>query len=147
MTCCGISLKRMGRCNDRPPRCIIYAGLHKMSKHRCGVLGCSKEIGKICVHVEVKCANCNGNHPANSPRCTLRHKAEKAAKKGKEVRKEVEKGKKKERTGNEAEGNDREETPESAEKMELEVKDWAQSPERKNQGDHEDESRDHTKDF
>lgn len=51
MTCCGIGHKRMGRCNDRPSRCIICAGSHEMSEHRCGVLGCSKEIGKVCVHV------------------------------------------------------------------------------------------------
>lgn len=147
MTCCGIGHERMGRCNDRPPRCIICAGLHKTSEHRCGVLGCSKEIGKVCVHVEVKCANCNGNHPANSPRCTLRHKAEKAAKKGKEVRKEVEKEKRKERMENEAGGKDREETPENDGEMDLEAEEWAQSPEGENQGYHEDESRDHTEDY
>lgn len=46
MTYCGTGHKRMGKYSDWPSRCIIYAGLHKMSKHQCGVLGCSKKLEK-----------------------------------------------------------------------------------------------------
>lgn len=164
MTCCGIGHERMGDCNNRPPKCIICAGLHKVSEHRCGVVGCSKGVGKSCIHVVAKCANCNSNHPANSPRCALRHEAEKAAKKGKNVRKRVEEEKEKARMANGVEREDREETPESARDMDLGFEDreetpesagdmdlgseeWAQSPEEVSQGNHESESRNHTADY
>lgn len=46
----------------------------------------------------------------------------------------------------EAGGKDREETPENDGEMDLETEEWAQSPERENQG-YQDESRDYTKDY
>lgn len=147
MICCGMGHERMGRYNNRPSRCIICAGLYKMSKHQCGVLSCSKEIGKVCVHMEVKCANCNGNYSANSLRYALQYKTEKAAKKRKEVRKEVEKEKRKERMRNEAGRKDREKTPENDRDMDLEAEEWAQSLEGEDQGYHEDESRDYIEDY
>ena len=67
MMCCGISNKRMGKFNNRPLKCIIYAGLHKIIEYQCGVLDCSKEIRKICIHMKVKYINYNSNYPANSP--------------------------------------------------------------------------------
>lgn len=48
---------------------------------------------------------------------------------------------------NKAKSNDKKEIPESAEKINFEVKDWAQSLEKKNQGNYKDESRDYTKNF
>lgn len=61
----------------------MCAGQHQVSEHQCGVSGCSKGIGKLCVHVVARCANCNGNHQANSARCPSRHKAEIEARKKK----------------------------------------------------------------
>ena len=83
MTCCGIGHEQMGKCRDRNPRCVIYAGPHKLEDHLCGVIGCHKGKGKMCIHVKVQCANCGGGHSANSNRCTKRHKAEVDARKNK----------------------------------------------------------------
>ena len=81
MTCCGIGHERMGSCGDRPPKCVICAGPHKVEDHCCGVAGCNKGKGKICIYVTAKCANCGGIHTANSPRCVSRHKADIKARK------------------------------------------------------------------
>ena len=113
----------------RPPRCIICAGLHKVSEHRCGVVGCSKGVGKSCIHVAAECANCNSNHPANSPRCALQHEAEKAAKKGENVRRRIEEDKEKTRMANGVERENREETPESVRDMDLESEEREEIPE------------------
>ena len=88
MTCCGIGHERMGKCGDRQPRCVICAGPHKLEDHQCGVTGCHKGKGKVCIHVTVKCVNCGGGHSANSNRCTKRHKAEVDARKKKILRRE-----------------------------------------------------------
>lgn len=76
----------MGSCGNRPQKCIICAGPHKVEDHQCGVSGCKKGKGKICVHVTPKCANCTGAHVANSPRCISRHKAEINARKEKKIK-------------------------------------------------------------
>lgn len=56
---------------------------HQVNKHQCGVIGCNKGKGKLCIHVVARCANCNGNHQANSARCPSRQKAEIQAQKKK----------------------------------------------------------------
>lgn len=71
MTCCVIVHKRMGNCRNRPLQCILCAGSHKIEDYWCGVAGCIKGIGKVCVHVTAKCANCGRNHTANSSRCVI----------------------------------------------------------------------------
>ena len=76
MTCSGIDHKRIGKCGDQMPKCMICAGPHKTGDHQCGITGCNKVRGKICAHIVVKCTNCGGNHLANSNQCTSRHKAE-----------------------------------------------------------------------
>ena len=112
MTCYGIGHERMGSCGNRAPQCIICSGPHKMEEHCYGVIGFRKGKGKICAHMTAKCANCGGNHTANSPRCTSRHKADlEARQRNKEIGK---KGKEKipvEDTS-EAENIRTEETPE-----------------------------------
>ncbi len=93
MTCCGIGHQRMEICGSQPQKCIIYVGPHKMEDHQCRIARCQKGKGKICIHVTPKCVNCIGAHTANSPRCTLRHKAEinaRKEKKNKEIQKEKE---------------------------------------------------------
>ena len=57
-------------------KCVMCAGEHQVNEHQCGVSGCNKGMGKLCVHVVAQYANCNGNHQANSARCPSRHKAE-----------------------------------------------------------------------
>lgn len=81
MTFCGIGHEQMGKCGDQVPKCVICASLHKIEDHQYGVTGCNKKVGKVCVYVIVQYANCGGSHSANSNRCTLRHKAEKEARK------------------------------------------------------------------
>ncbi len=93
MACCGIGHERMGSCGNRPARCIICTGPHKVEEHQCGVIGCTKGRGKVCVHVTVKCANCGGGHMANSPRCASRHKAGVKANKERKLKKHSKKGK------------------------------------------------------
>ena len=66
MKCCGIGHERQGNCEDRPEKCIMCASAHPASEHQCGVNGCRKGKGKLCVHVVARCANCQGNHQANS---------------------------------------------------------------------------------
>ena len=86
-TCCGIGHERMGKCGDRLPRCMICAGPHKVENHQCGVSGCHKRPGKICMRIKIQCANCGGSHPTDLNRCIQRHKAEKDARKNKTIRK------------------------------------------------------------
>ena len=83
MTCCGIGHQRMGGCGDRPQRCVICAGPHKVEDHQCGVVGCKKGKGKLCVHVTPNCANCSGPYAANSSWCRSRHQADIRARKEK----------------------------------------------------------------
>lgn len=75
MTCCGIGHERMGNCGNRPVQCTICTGAHKIEDHQCGVVGCTKNKGKICPHVKVKCANCGGSHMASLLRCVSRQMA------------------------------------------------------------------------
>ncbi len=83
MRCCGIGHERLGNCGNRPERCVMCAGEHQASVHQCGVSGCNKGTGKLCVHVVARCANCQGSHQANSSRCPFRAKAEVQARKNK----------------------------------------------------------------
>ena len=76
MRCCSIGHKRMGSCGDQPSKCIICVEPHKVEDHSCGVVGCNKRKGKICVYITAKYANWKGAHAANSSRCGSRHKAD-----------------------------------------------------------------------
>ena len=81
LRCCGIGHERQNSCGGRPKKCTLFAGAHSASEHLCGVKGCSKGRGKLCVHIAARCANCQGNHQANSTRCPARQKAEIQARK------------------------------------------------------------------
>ena len=146
LTCCGIGHERMGKCGDQPPKCIICAGPHKVEDHRCGVNGCSKGIGKMCAHVLALCANCGGNHPANSTHCTLRHKAEVNARKEKTAKKTLEKDKATV-DNREVEVEDQVTNPNLDPGMDVRTDNWAQSPGTGSPSQEYAESRDHTKDF
>ena len=127
MTCCGIGYQRMGSCGDRPEKCIICAGPHKVEDHQCGVTGCKKGKRKICVHVTPKCANCTGAHAANSPRCISRHKAEINVRKEKKT-KEIQKEKEKASSTSNGVDEEREASPQLDTDMELEEENWSPSP-------------------
>jgi hypothetical protein len=77
--CCGIGHGKYGDCGDRTPQCIICAGAHKMVDHKCKVLGCTTQAGRVCMHDTVRCANCSGRHQASATKCPARTKAEIAA--------------------------------------------------------------------
>ena len=139
MTCCGIGHEQMGKCGDRVPKCVICAGPHKIEDHRCGVIGC-----KVCIHVTVHYENCGGGHSANSSQYTLRHKAEVDAQR----RKTLNKDKVKTVETNEKGNNPYSEAKISPEMgMDLEKKDWAQSPGVESLWQDDDESRDYTQDY
>ena len=55
---CGIGHDRPGNCGERPAKCSLCAGPHKLEEHKCGVSGCQVGWGKICVHVTATCGNC-----------------------------------------------------------------------------------------
>ena len=74
--CCGIGHERQNSCGNRPEKCTMCARTHPASEHQCGVNGCHKGKGKLCVHVVAQCANCQGNHQANSIRCPAKQRAE-----------------------------------------------------------------------
>lgn len=76
MTCSGIGHDRLEGCNQRPEQCVICAGAHKSENHKCGVTGCTVKMGKICIYVVPKRANCGGNHQATAFRCPARQKAQ-----------------------------------------------------------------------
>jgi hypothetical protein len=79
-TCCGIGHGKYGDCGGKSPQCVICAGPHKMTDHKCKVLGCTTQAGRVCIHDTVKCANCGGKHQATASRCPAKVKAEVAAK-------------------------------------------------------------------
>ena len=78
--CCGINHDRPGSCGQRPVKCTLCTGSHKLEEHRCGVSGCKVGLGKIYTHVKATCTNCQGNHQATSIKCLIRQKAKKEAK-------------------------------------------------------------------
>lgn len=86
MKCCGIGHKCQGSCGNRPEKCIMCAGAHPANEYRYGVDGCKIGKGKLCVHVKAQCANCQGNHQANSTRCPAGQKAETQARQKKIVK-------------------------------------------------------------
>ena len=105
-----------------------------MEEHCCGVAGCIKGKGKICAHVTAKSANCGGNHTANSPRCTSRHKADLEARqhnRQKRIRKNPGWGCKRSRKIRteetpEPERESREESQPANIEMDLEGEEWTQ---------------------
>ena len=160
--------KQMGSCEDRPPKCIICTGPHKVEKHCCGVAGCIKRRGEICVHVTAKCANCGRSHTANSLRSVSRHKADIKARQEKKTREkrgkekvqasnasdEAGEGRREERReergeerGEEREEEWRKESLQPETEMDLEDERLAPSPKAETPRFDEDESQDHTKKF
>lgn len=62
MTCCSISHDRIKNCRNRPLQCIIFTGTHKVKEHCCGVTGCNKRKGEVCVNIALKYANYKRNY-------------------------------------------------------------------------------------
>ena len=76
LSCAGIGHDCLGECKNRAVQYVICAGAHKVQDHRCGVIGCTMKMGKICTHVTPKCANCGAKHQATTFRCPARLKAQ-----------------------------------------------------------------------
>ncbi len=76
MSCAGIGHDRLGKCGNRGVQCVICAGAHKVESHKCGVIGCTAKMGKICTHIIPKCANCGGNHQATAFKCPAKLRAQ-----------------------------------------------------------------------
>ena len=147
MTCCGIGHERMGGCGNRPAKCVICAGSHKVEEHQCGVIGCTKSRGKICPHVPVLCANCGGSHTANSLRCISRQKAGIKANKERKLKKRSEKEKEKAVSEDGDDVGEREKSLEPETEMDLEAENWARSPSKEGLDLDASESLDHTQDY
>ena len=148
MKCCGIEHERMGNYRNRPPKFVICTDLHKIEDHYCGVTGCNKRKGKICVHVIAQYVNCGGSHAANFPRCILRQKTDIQIRKNKKIKEKGSKEKMQVYTANnEAKDEKREESPLADTKMDLEDGKWAQSPRAEGSKFYDDKSQDHTKKY
>ena len=72
--CCGISHNRLGKCGERPTKCTICAGTHKLEEYKCGMKGCETGFGMICSNVTAVCANCKGGHQATLGKCLAKKK-------------------------------------------------------------------------
>ena len=128
MTCCGIGHERMRGCGNRPAKCIICTGAHKVEEHQCGMTRCTKGRGKICPHITVKCANCGGSHMANFSRCVSRQKAGIKASKERKLRKQSEKGKEKVANEDGDDVGERDKSLQPEMEIDLEAENWARSP-------------------
>lgn len=138
ITCCGISPKQIEKRGKRQPRYIICASLHKIDEHYYRVNGCNKGTKKICAYVVVKCANCGGSYPANSNRCMSRQKAEIDVRKQKSFQKTAGKEKarakpvRKRENANQGKNRDQDEKDLNLDtNMDLAIKVWAMSQEKK----------------
>lgn len=145
MRCCGIGHERLGSCGDRPEKCVMCAGEHQAREHQCGVNGCSKGTGKLCVHVVARCANCQGSHQANSARCPSRQKAEVQARKNKAA-KEARPERKVTSTLGPSE-EDEEILATSDQEMDTEAEEWAKGPSEERSLELDLEGIDHTQKF
>ena len=124
MSCADVGHDCLGECGDRAIQCVICAGAHKAENHRCGVIGCTVKMGKICTHVTPKCANCGGNHQTTAFKYPAKQKAQAEA-----WRKKAKKSQAKDKQP--ATYADLEEEPEvGSNEMELDsaVTLWAKSP-------------------
>ena len=121
----------------------MCAGAHPASEHQCGVDGCKIGKGKLCVHVKVQCANCQGNHQANSTRCPARQKVETQARQ-KKIVKNPESATK---VIAAVESNEEERDPQENGQEMDEAEEWAKGTTPEFSFDISDESRDHIPDY
>ena len=56
--------------------CQFYARDHPTRLHVCKICNI---VGQICIHTELKCANCMQNHAANNKECNAKLAAKSAA--------------------------------------------------------------------
>ena len=85
-TCCGWGHVGSHCHYNNGRRCGMCAGQHTTPEHRCNVTGCTAKKGKVCKHLIPKCANCNGEHFAFSPRCEHKQTTRRTTVDGDEVR-------------------------------------------------------------
>jgi len=80
---CGVS-SRWGhveaKCGSlKMPACMLCAGRHLTTDHKCNVVGCKANAGQNCTHNVDKCVNCKGNHIAKANCCAKKQEAIKMA--------------------------------------------------------------------
>ena len=146
MKCYSIGHEQMGNGGNWPPKCVICAGFHKVEDHYCGVMGCNKGKGKICIHITIKYANCVGSYTANSLRYISKHKTDTKTRKEKKIKEK--RGKEKVQVynaNNKSEDEKREKNLPADIEMDLKNKRWAQSPGAEGSEFYDDESQNHTK--
>ena len=83
LSCAGIDHDCLRECGDRAIQCVIYAGAHKMEDHQCGIIDYTIKMGKICIYITPKYANCGAKHQAIVFICPARLKAQVEVWKGK----------------------------------------------------------------
>lgn len=58
ISCMGIRYDWLGGCSNRKVQYVICANTHKVENHKCGMIGYTAKIGKICTYVTSKYVNC-----------------------------------------------------------------------------------------
>ncbi len=81
--CCEIGYDWLGKCGERPAKCTICAGPHKLEEHKCGVKDCETSFGKIYSYVTTVCAKCKDAHQAILGKCPVMQRAKKEARRKK----------------------------------------------------------------
>lgn len=59
------------RCNSLP-KCRSCAGPHREESHVCNECPNTAKAQKGCTHMPIRCANCDGDHPADNVNCPTR---------------------------------------------------------------------------
>jgi len=66
--CCGWG-HIQNKCSHHQPKCRCCAGPHRLSEHKCNMVGCALKQGALCSHTQVRCPNRTGNHLAFKGKC------------------------------------------------------------------------------
>src|SRR5438105_2530926 len=66
---------------SRTPKCYIYTRDYKAKDHKCPITGYSALIGKVYIHLPIKCIHCKGPYFAISNNCPKKRAAIEEAKK------------------------------------------------------------------
>jgi hypothetical protein len=67
------------------PKRGYCSGYHRISDHKCDVVGCNATQESLCGHTLEKCPNYKGNHIAFSSRCVKERESTKAARQTRKI--------------------------------------------------------------
>lgn len=62
--------------SEKIAQCVIFIGAYKVKIHKCGVIAYTIKMGKICIYIISKCANCKDNHQATALKCLTKQKTQ-----------------------------------------------------------------------